>query len=97
MRDRFEWDLNSTLTPEQFAASLASDLSLGGEFVSLIAYSIREQVFRYRLNGDFDTTFAIEKPFRAEEEAKSWSPFIDVGDPVQDAEFTIEQDRKQRY
>jgi hypothetical protein len=38
LRDRFEWDLASGLSPEVFASMLAADLQLGGEFVSLIAH-----------------------------------------------------------
>jgi SWI/SNF-related matrix-associated actin-dependent regulator of chromatin subfamily B protein 1 len=43
--DQFEWDLSETkITPEEFARKICSDLSLGGEFVTAIAYSIRGQV-----------------------------------------------------
>lgn len=38
LRDRFEWDLASDMSPEVFASILASDLQLGGEFVTLIAH-----------------------------------------------------------
>lgn len=44
IRDRFEWDLASELTPEEFAQSLAADLGLGGEFPGLVAHSIHEQI-----------------------------------------------------
>ncbi|KAI9331667.1 hypothetical protein DFJ73DRAFT_856788 [Zopfochytrium polystomum] len=46
IRDRFEWDLASRLTPEEFAEILASDLGLGGEFAGLVAHSIHEQIQR---------------------------------------------------
>lgn len=43
--DQFEWDLaEEKNSPEDFARKLCADLSLGGEFVSAIAYSIRGQV-----------------------------------------------------
>jgi hypothetical protein len=58
--------------------------------------SIREQIFRARQVGEFETTFAIEKPFRSEEEARTWSPFVDCGDVEDLEDETIEQDRKQR-
>ncbi|KAJ3251677.1 SWI SNF, matrix associated, actin dependent regulator of chromatin, sub b, member 1 [Boothiomyces macroporosus] len=96
LRDRFEWDLASTLNPEDFATNLVADLRLGGEFISLISHSIREQIHQFKQNGDFDSTFAIEKPFRSEEEAMSWAPFVDCGDQEETEEFTIEQDRKAR-
>ncbi|OLN88340.1 SWI/SNF chromatin-remodeling complex subunit snf5 [Colletotrichum chlorophyti] len=42
--DQFEWDINNPLnSPEEFAASMARDLSLSGEFTTAIAHSIREQ------------------------------------------------------
>ncbi|KAI5306855.1 SWI/SNF chromatin-remodeling complex subunit, partial [Ascosphaera atra] len=42
--DQFEWDINDPLnSPEDFAAQMASDLSLPGEFTTAIAHSIREQ------------------------------------------------------
>lgn len=43
--DQFEWDLSNPLnSPEQFARELCSDLGLGGEFATTIAYSIRGQL-----------------------------------------------------
>jgi hypothetical protein len=43
--DQFEWDLaEEKNSPEEFAKKLCSDLSLGGEFVTAIVYSIRGQV-----------------------------------------------------
>ena len=96
LRDRFEWDLASEDSPETFAKTLVNDLNLGGEFVSLVAFSIREQIFRVLQTGEFEPTFPIEKPFRSEEEARSWAPFVDCGDKEEDEEDTIEQDRKQR-
>jgi SWI/SNF-related matrix-associated actin-dependent regulator of chromatin subfamily B protein 1 len=48
--DQFEWDLaDETNSPEDFAKKLCADLSLGGEFVTAIVYSIRGQV-KTRLN-----------------------------------------------
>ncbi|KAJ0341802.1 hypothetical protein COL922a_001896 [Colletotrichum nupharicola] len=42
--DQFEWDINNPLnSPEDFAATMARDLSLSGEFTTAIAHSIREQ------------------------------------------------------
>ena len=43
--DQFEWDLaDEANSPEEFAKKLCADLSLGGEFVTAIVYSIRGQV-----------------------------------------------------
>ena len=42
--DQFEWDLNNpSNSPEDFAARMAKDLSLSGEFTTAIAHCIREQ------------------------------------------------------
>lgn len=43
--DQFEWDISDPQNnPEQFALGLCSDLGLGGEFVTAVAYSIRGQL-----------------------------------------------------
>lgn len=42
--DQFEWELNNPAnSPEEFAASMARELSLSGEFTTAIAHCIREQ------------------------------------------------------
>ncbi|KAH6654016.1 hypothetical protein BKA67DRAFT_516936 [Truncatella angustata] len=42
--DQFEWDMNNPLnSPEEFATSMAKEMSLSGEFVTAIAHCIREQ------------------------------------------------------
>ncbi|KYK57819.1 transcription factor Snf5p [Drechmeria coniospora] len=42
--DQFEWELNNPAnSPEEFASSMARDLSLSGEFTTAIAHCIREQ------------------------------------------------------
>lgn len=42
--DQFEWDINNPLnSPEEFAISMAKEMSLSGEFVTSIAHCIREQ------------------------------------------------------
>lgn len=42
--DQFEWDINNKMNcPEEFAARMARDLSLSGEFKTAIAHQIREQ------------------------------------------------------
>ena len=40
--DQFEWDLSDECnSPEDFARKICADLSLGGEFVTAIVYSVR--------------------------------------------------------
>ncbi|KAJ3391367.1 Chromatin structure remodeling complex protein sfh1 [Entophlyctis sp. JEL0112] len=46
--DRFEWDLASPLTPEEFALQLAQDLGLGSEFPPLVAHAIHEQLAKVK-------------------------------------------------
>jgi len=42
--DQFEWDINNKMNcPEEFAARMARDMSLSGEFETAIAHQIREQ------------------------------------------------------
>lgn len=42
--DQFEWEINNpNNSPEEFAANMACDLSLSGEFTTAIAHCIREQ------------------------------------------------------
>ncbi|KXX80498.1 SWI/SNF chromatin-remodeling complex subunit snf5 [Madurella mycetomatis] len=42
--DQFEWEINNPMnSPEEFAAAMARDLSLSGEFTTAIAHCIREQ------------------------------------------------------
>lgn len=96
MRDRFEWDISSPLTPEEFSSILVADLHLGSEFQTLIAHSIHEQIHQAKQSKEFDSNFPIEKPLRAEEEARSWSPFINCGDQSDDDMENPEEDRKQR-
>ena len=46
--DQFEWDLaDENNSPEEFAQKLCADLSLGGEFVTAIVYSVRGQVKKH--------------------------------------------------
>lgn len=43
--DQFEWDMSEREnSPESFALTLCSELGLGGEFVTTVAYSIRGQL-----------------------------------------------------
>lgn len=44
LTDCFEWDLQSDVTPEQFAEIYAADLGLNGEFKTAITHDMREQI-----------------------------------------------------
>lgn len=47
LSDTFEWDLLSSVTPEEFAETYAADLGLNGEFKSAIVHDMREQIQNY--------------------------------------------------
>jgi SWI/SNF-related matrix-associated actin-dependent regulator of chromatin subfamily B protein 1 len=43
--DQFEWDMSEgDNLPEEFSRQLCAEMSLGGEFVPAVAYSIRGQL-----------------------------------------------------
>ncbi|WWC72392.1 uncharacterized protein I206_106354 [Kwoniella pini CBS 10737] len=44
LSDSFEWDLNSTVTPEEFSASYVTELGLSKEFATALAHDIHEQI-----------------------------------------------------
>ncbi|RKP07236.1 hypothetical protein THASP1DRAFT_8961, partial [Thamnocephalis sphaerospora] len=106
LRDRFEWDLASTLPPEEFARQLVADLGIGGEFVSLIAYSIREQLYRFRRervyggNLDDDDFELVHGPlntaFRTIDEAEEWSPMLESLTAEEVEKMVMDKERSTR-
>lgn len=81
MRDRFEWDVGSDLTPEEFSRQLAADLGIGGEFVSMIAHEIHEQLYRFKQDRLLDRGFEPEplfSGFRPTLEGEEWSPALET-------------------
>ncbi|ORX41203.1 hypothetical protein BD324DRAFT_613614 [Kockovaella imperatae] len=48
LTDTFEWDLNSVVTPEEFAALHVKELGLSGEFATALAHDIHEQILVHR-------------------------------------------------
>ncbi|KAG0200077.1 Chromatin structure remodeling complex protein sfh1 [Mortierella sp. GBA30] len=81
LRDRFEWDVGSDLTPEEFARQLAADLGIGGEFVSMIAHEIHEQLYRFKQDRLLDRGFEPEplySGFRPTLEGDEWSPALET-------------------
>ena len=103
LRDKFEWPLFRTyaVTPEQFARHLASDMGVGGEFISQIAHAIREQVCYARLN--YDETMAApdwvrlsRPPFRNENEEEEWEPELKVLDEEEMDKISKERERNVR-
>lgn len=97
--DQFEWDLNERgTTPEQFALKLCSELGLGGEFVTAIAYSIRGQLSWHQkaypmLDNSLST---IEFPFRPNNEADQFSPLLETLTDAEMEKKIRDQDRNIR-
>ncbi|CAO3567148.1 unnamed protein product [Mortierella alpina] len=81
LRDRFEWDVGSDLTPEEFSRQLAADLGIGGEFVSMIAHEIHEQLYRFKQDRLLDRGFEPEplfSGFRPTLEGEEWCPALET-------------------
>ena len=97
--DQFEWDLNEkNCTPEQFSLKLCSELGLGGEFVTAISYSIRGQLSwhqkAYSMSDQSLST--IEFPFRPQNEADQFSPFLETLTDAEMEKKIRDQDRNIR-
>ncbi|KAF9360460.1 Chromatin structure remodeling complex protein sfh1 [Mortierella sp. AD094] len=81
LRDRFEWDVGSDLTPEEFARQLTADLGIGGEFVSMIAHEIHEQLYRFKQDRILDRGFETEplySGFRPTDDGENWAPALET-------------------
>lgn len=60
--DQFEWDMSEKEnSPEIFANKLCSELGLGGEFCTAIAYSIRGQLSWHQRTYAFRFVYFIYK------------------------------------
>lgn len=46
--DHLEWDLSSTVQPEEFAQTLCNDLGLSGEAIPLVSHAIREEILKHK-------------------------------------------------
>ena len=100
LQDQFEWDISEKLNnPEQFALSLCTELGLGGEFVTAIAYSIRGQ-----LNWNKKTYAFSENPLPIVENAvrtgmdiDKWCPYLETLTDAEMEKKLRDQDRNTRY
>ncbi|KAK3814998.1 MAG: hypothetical protein J3Q66DRAFT_203430 [Benniella sp.] len=102
LRDRFEWDVGSELTPEEFARGLAADLGVGGEFVSMIAHEIHEQVYRFKQDrlldrGGFFEPEPLFSGFRPVDDADNWSPALETLTAEEHEKILEANDRSVRY
>ncbi|KAF9931734.1 Chromatin structure remodeling complex protein sfh1 [Linnemannia zychae] len=99
LRDRFEWDVGSDLTPEEFAKQLAADLGVGGEFVSIISHEIHEQLYRYKQDRLLDRGFDCEplySGFRPTDDGENWSPALETLAPEEYERILEASDRNIR-
>lgn len=97
--DQFEWDMSEKEnSPEQFALKLCSELGLGGEFVTAIAYSIRGQLSWHQRTYAFSEAPLpmVEVPFRNQAEADQWCPFLETLTDAEMEKKIRDQDRNTR-
>lgn len=97
--DQFEWDMSEKEnSPEQFALKLCSELGLGGEFVTAIAYSIRGQLSWHQRTYAFSEAPlpTVELPFRSQAEADQWCPFLETLTDAEMEKKIRDQDRNTR-
>jgi len=97
--DQFEWDLSDERNqPEEFAKKLCADLSLGGEFVTAIVYSIRGQIAWHQKSYAFSDNHLppVEMAFRNQSETDQWSPFLETLTDAEMEKKIRDQDRNTR-
>ena len=96
---QFEWDLaEEKNSPEEFARKLCADLSLGGEFVTAIAYSIRGQLSWHQKTYAFSDNHlpSVDLAFRTQSDADTWSPFLETLTDAEMEKKIRDQDRNTR-
>ncbi|KAL4223549.1 SWI SNF [Mactra antiquata] len=99
LMDQFEWDISEPdNSPEEFATKICADLSLGGEFVTAIAYSIRGQISWHQKTYAFSETPLpiVEVAIRNQNEADNWCPFLEILTDQEMEKKIRDQDRNTR-
>ncbi|XP_032823684.1 SWI/SNF-related matrix-associated actin-dependent regulator of chromatin subfamily B member 1 isoform X1 [Petromyzon marinus] len=105
--DQFEWDMaEKENSPEKFALRLCSELGLGGEFVTTIAYSIRGQLSWHQRTYAFRS---VPRPCKSENplpiveiairnagDADAWCPFLETLTDAEMEKKIRDQDRNTR-
>lgn len=97
--DQFEWDLaEEKNSPEEFARKICGDLSLGGEFVTAIAYSIRGQLSWHKKTYAFSDNHLppLDFAFRSTKDVDTWSPFLETLTDAEMEKKIRDQDRNTR-
>lgn len=99
LMDQFEWDLSEPLnSPEEFALSLCSDLGLGGEFATAIAYSIRGQLNWHSKTYAFSEAPlpSVETTIRSGTDVDNWGPYLETLTDAEMEKKLRDQDRNTR-
>ncbi|ELR52181.1 SWI/SNF-related matrix-associated actin-dependent regulator of chromatin subfamily B member 1 [Bos mutus] len=92
--DQFEWDMSEKEnSPEKFALKLCSELGLGGEFVTTIAYSIRGQLSWHQKENPLPT---VEIAIRNTGDADQWCPLLETLTDAEMEKKIRDQDRNTR-
>ncbi|KRX62364.1 SWI/SNF-related matrix-associated actin-dependent regulator of chromatin subfamily B member 1 [Trichinella nativa] len=97
--DQVEWDMSDPNNcPESFAIQFCSELGLGGEFVPIIAYSIRGQLAWHQRTYAFSESQLpiIENPYRTPSEAEQWSLILETLTDAEMEKKIRDQDRNTR-
>ncbi|GFR18872.1 hypothetical protein TNCT_373701 [Trichonephila clavata] len=97
--DQFEWDMSEKENiPEVFANKLCSELGLGGEFCTAIAYSIRGQLSWHQRTYAFSEAPlpTVDIPYRNQSEADQWCPFLETLTDAEMEKKIRDQDRNTR-
>ncbi|XP_033114771.1 SWI/SNF-related matrix-associated actin-dependent regulator of chromatin subfamily B member 1-like [Anneissia japonica] len=97
--DQFEWDMSEKEnSPELFSLKLCSELGLGGEFITAIAYSIRGQLSWHQRTYAFSEAPlpTVEIAIRNQGEADSWCPFLETLTDAEMEKKIRDQDRNTR-
>lgn len=97
--DQIEWDMSEKEnSAEKFAVRLCTELGLGGEFVTAIAYSIRGQLSWHQRTFAFSEAPlpVVEAPFRTHSESDQWSPFLETLTDAEMEKKIRDQDRNTR-
>ncbi|KAK6316345.1 SWI/SNF-related matrix-associated actin-dependent regulator of chromatin subfamily B member 1-A isoform X2 [Coregonus clupeaformis] len=97
--DQFEWDMSEREnSPETFALKLCSELGLGGEFVTTIAYSIRGQLSWHQRTYAFSENPlpTVEIAIRNTGDADTWCPLLETLTDAEMEKKIRDQDRNTR-
>ncbi|KAH9929155.1 uncharacterized protein B0H18DRAFT_1117520 [Fomitopsis serialis] len=68
LSDHIEWDLLSSLTPEQFASTLCAELGLSGEAVPLVAHAVHEELIKHKRDAWEWGVLGLEQQHGADED-----------------------------